>query len=54
MTKPISKMSNDELIWKAEGAAMSAKRVAQKGGDPVKQIGHVVSALKLYRERTGI
>jgi hypothetical protein len=54
MTKPLSQMTNEELIWKAEGEALSAKRIAKEGHVPNKAIGMIVSALKLYRERTGI
>jgi hypothetical protein len=54
MTKKLDDMTEAELIWKAEGEALSAQRIAEAGGDPRKAIGFVISALRKFRQKAGV
>ena len=50
MTKPISQMSREELIWAIEGFAASARRSFDAGKDPWPTLSRVRSMINHYKD----
>ena len=48
MTKPISEMSKEELIWTIEGFAQSARRSFDEGKDPTQTLSRIKSMINHY------
>ena len=48
MTKPISKMSKEELIWAIEGYAQNARKSFDEGNDPTQTLSRIKSMIKHY------
>ena len=48
MTKPITQMTKQELIWAIEGYAASARKSMDKGNDPRQTLGRIRSMIDHY------
>jgi hypothetical protein len=50
MTKRISEMTKQELIWAIEGYAQSARRTFDDGNDPRQTLGRIRSMIEHFDE----
>ena len=52
MTKPVSEMTPEELIWAIKGYAKSARNSHDKGKDPWPTLSRVRSMIEHYESAT--